>query len=115
MRVLYVATTGGKIYKLIDDGTAHVQAGAGIVADSVPRSEHDECVAKAAAVLRAVATASALRTATRRVRSPNVDFRLLHVPSQWPDGTFVSVHVVPETVPEHPAPVDCSTGVALLS
>lgn len=34
------------------------------------------------------ASASALRTATRRVRSPNVDFRLLHVPSQWPDGTF---------------------------
>ena len=47
---------------LLDGGTAHVQAGAGIVADSVPRTEHDECVAKATAALRAVATASALRT-----------------------------------------------------
>lgn len=46
---------------LLDGGTAHVQAGAGIVADSVPRTEHDECVAKATAALRAVATASALR------------------------------------------------------
>lgn len=46
---------------LIESGTAHVQAGAGIVADSVPRAEHDECVAKATAALRAIATASALR------------------------------------------------------
>ena len=44
------------------DGVAHVQAGAGIVADSVPRTEHEECVAKAAAALRAVATAGAMRT-----------------------------------------------------
>ncbi|MFC7488942.1 anthranilate synthase component I [Knoellia sp. CPCC 206453] len=49
---------------LIDGGTAHVQAGAGIVADSVPRNEHNECIAKATAVLRAVATASALRRVT---------------------------------------------------
>lgn len=49
---------------LIDSGTAHVQAGAGIVADSVPRTEHEECIAKATAVLRAVATGSALRTTT---------------------------------------------------
>jgi anthranilate synthase component 1 len=33
---------------------AYVQAGAGIVADSVPRREYEECVNKAAAVLRAV-------------------------------------------------------------
>lgn len=46
---------------LIRDGIAHVQAGAGIVADSVPEREHDECRNKAAAVLRAVATASTLR------------------------------------------------------
>ena len=46
------------------DGVAHVQAGAGIVADSVPRSEYEECVAKATAVLRAVATAAAMRTVT---------------------------------------------------
>ena len=42
---------------LLKDGLAHVQAGAGIVADSVPLSEHDECRNKAAAVLRAVAAA----------------------------------------------------------
>ena len=43
------------------DGTAYVQAGAGIVADSVPQLEHEECINKAAAVLRAVATAAGLR------------------------------------------------------
>lgn len=46
---------------VIRDGVAHVQAGAGIVADSVPESEHLECRNKAAAVLRAVAIASTLR------------------------------------------------------
>jgi anthranilate synthase component 1 len=46
---------------LLRDGTAHVQAGAGIVADSVPVKEDDECRNKAAAVLRAVATAATLR------------------------------------------------------
>jgi anthranilate synthase component I len=45
---------------LIRDGVAHVQAGAGIVADSDPISEDQECQNKAAAVLRAVAAASAL-------------------------------------------------------
>jgi anthranilate synthase component 1 len=38
-------------------GTAWVQAGAGVVADSVPAREYDECVAKAAAVLAAIAGA----------------------------------------------------------
>jgi len=51
---------------LIKDGVAHVQAGAGIVADSVPASEADECANKAAAVLRAVAAAATL-TASRPV------------------------------------------------
>ncbi len=45
-------------------GVAHVQAGAGIVADSVPAREQEECVAKATAALRAVATAAAMRTVT---------------------------------------------------
>lgn len=45
---------------LIKDGVAHVQAGAGIVADSVPESEAQECANKAAAVLRAVASAGTL-------------------------------------------------------
>jgi anthranilate synthase component I len=47
---------------VVKDGVAHVQAGAGIVADSVPASEYEETVNKAAAALRAVATAAALRT-----------------------------------------------------
>lgn len=38
---------------LIKDGTMYVQAGAGIVADSVPRSEHEECLNKARALVRA--------------------------------------------------------------
>ena len=48
---------------VIIDGTAHVQAGAGLVADSVPHSEFAECGNKAAAVLRAVAMASTMKTA----------------------------------------------------
>ncbi|MGY6498059.1 MAG: anthranilate synthase component I [Microcella sp.] len=43
------------------DGVARVQAGAGLVADSQPQAEFDETVAKAAAPLRAVAIANALR------------------------------------------------------
>ena len=46
---------------LIRDGRAYVQAGAGVVADSVPESEDAECRNKAAAVLRAVASAAGLR------------------------------------------------------
>lgn len=42
---------------LLRDGTAYVQAGAGIVADSDPASEDAECQNKAAAVLRALAIA----------------------------------------------------------
>jgi anthranilate synthase component 1 len=47
---------------VIKDGVAHVQAGGGIVADSVPAAEYEESVNKAAAALRAVATAVALRS-----------------------------------------------------
>ena len=43
-----------------DDGRASVQAGAGIVADSDPAAEDEECAAKAAAVLAAVAGARQL-------------------------------------------------------
>jgi len=44
-------------------GSAYVQAGAGIVADSDPADEQAECENKAAAVLRAVAAAETLRPA----------------------------------------------------
>jgi anthranilate synthase component 1 len=48
---------------VIKDGVVHVQAGAGLVADSVPETEYDECRNKAAAVLRAVAMAATMRPA----------------------------------------------------
>ncbi|MFF5568605.1 anthranilate synthase component I [Streptomyces sp. NPDC012623] len=48
---------------LLRDGTAYVQAGAGVVADSDPVSEDTECRNKAAAVLRAVHTANRLQDA----------------------------------------------------
>ena len=48
---------------VIKDGIAYVQAGAGIVADSDPASENQECINKAAAVLGAIATANAMANA----------------------------------------------------
>ena len=45
---------------VIKNSIAYVQAGAGVVADSVAASEDAECSAKAAAVLRAVAVANTL-------------------------------------------------------
>jgi anthranilate synthase component 1 len=38
---------------IVKDGKMYVQAGAGIVADSVPQSEHEECINKAKALFRA--------------------------------------------------------------
>jgi anthranilate synthase component 1 len=38
---------------VIKDGKMYVQAGAGIVADSVPQNEQTECVNKASALFRA--------------------------------------------------------------
>lgn len=43
------------------DGVAHVQVGAGIVADSVPAREYEETVNKAAALLRAVRAGETIR------------------------------------------------------
>lgn len=45
---------------LIYQGRAYVQAGAGVVADSIPESENLECINKAAAVLGAVSTAQVM-------------------------------------------------------
>ncbi|MDO8541282.1 MAG: anthranilate synthase component I [Opitutaceae bacterium] len=42
---------------LLKDGNIHIQAGAGIVADSVPSAEYHETVSKASALLKAVAMA----------------------------------------------------------
>jgi anthranilate synthase component I len=38
---------------MVKDGKVYVQAGAGIVADSDPESEQQECIAKAAGVFKA--------------------------------------------------------------
>jgi anthranilate synthase component 1 len=46
---------------VLHQGTAYVQAGGGLVADSDPLAEQAECENKAAAVLRAVAAAATLR------------------------------------------------------
>jgi anthranilate synthase component 1 len=40
---------------IVRDGFAHIQAGAGIVADSSPESEYEETLNKARALLRAAA------------------------------------------------------------
>jgi len=44
---------------VIHGSQVHIQAGAGIVADSIPANEHVECVNKATALFRAVALAEA--------------------------------------------------------
>lgn len=49
---------------VIKDGTAYVQAGAGIVADSIPENENTECKNKAAAVI------TALRRAAQQKETP---------------------------------------------
>jgi len=49
---------------VVKDGTMYVQAGAGLVADSKPESEHQECWNKARALLRAAE--EAVRFAARR-------------------------------------------------
>jgi anthranilate synthase component 1 len=49
---------------LLKDGTAYVQAGGGIVADSTPEYEDNESRSKAMAVLKAIAAARTVRTFT---------------------------------------------------
>ncbi len=49
---------------VVKDGTMYVQAGAGLVADSDPESEHQECVNKARALVRAAQ--EAVRFAARK-------------------------------------------------
>jgi anthranilate synthase component 1 len=69
----YISYTGNldlaiAIRTLVTKGdTIYVQAGAGIVADSVPEQEHAECVNKAGAVVSAVEMAR--RAANAQARS----------------------------------------------
>ena len=51
---------------LVKDGRMYVQAGAGIVADSSPKSEQQECVDKAKALFRAAEEAKRFASAARR-------------------------------------------------
>jgi anthranilate synthase component I len=51
---------------LVKDGVMHVQAGAGVVADSVPENEHAECVNKARALFRAADEAVRFSSQARR-------------------------------------------------
>jgi anthranilate synthase component 1 len=44
---------------VIKDGVAYLQAGGGIVADSVPESEYEESLNKAQALLTAISQAEA--------------------------------------------------------
>ncbi|GAA4830356.1 anthranilate synthase component I [Saccharopolyspora rosea] len=61
---------------LMRDGVAYVQAGGGIVADSDPVAEDNECLNKARAVLNAVATAETLHHPTdERRMGERVDHR----------------------------------------
>jgi anthranilate synthase component 1 len=51
---------------LVKDGTMYVQAGAGIVADSNPASEQQECINKAKALFRAAEEARRFASAAQR-------------------------------------------------
>ena len=64
---------------MIKDGTAYIQAGAGIVADSVPQLEYEETQHKAAAVVRAGTAASGMRAphAASNMRAPHAASRVL--------------------------------------
>ncbi|MFD1147471.1 anthranilate synthase component I [Saccharothrix hoggarensis] len=53
---------------LVRDGVAYVQAGGGIVADSDPVAEDNECLNKAGAVLSAIATAQTMAPAVDPAR-----------------------------------------------
>ena len=53
---------------LVKDGTMYVQAGAGIVADSNPDSEQQECVNKAKALFRAAEEARRFASAAKRAQ-----------------------------------------------
>ena len=51
---------------IVKDGRMYVQAGAGVVADSVPENEHQECVSKATALFRAAEEAVRFAGLARR-------------------------------------------------
>ena len=56
---------------LVKDGMLHVQAGAGVVYDSIPENEQQECINKAKAVVRAAEEAVRLANGSKGSRSGN--------------------------------------------
>ncbi|MEQ1576159.1 MAG: anthranilate synthase component I [Hyphomicrobium sp.] len=56
---------------LVKDGMLHVQAGAGVVYDSIPENEQQECINKAKAVVRAAEEAVRLVNGPKSGRSGN--------------------------------------------
>jgi anthranilate synthase component I len=56
---------------IVKDGVMHVQAGAGVVYDSVPENEQQECINKAKALVRAAQ--EAIRLATRQSKQTNTN------------------------------------------
>lgn len=56
---------------VLKDGHAYVQAGAGIVADSVPESEHQECVNKAMGMMKAIRLAGQARITPSDLNLPS--------------------------------------------
>jgi anthranilate synthase component 1 len=66
---------------VIKDGIMHVQAGAGIVADSIPEYEQAECEAKAGALI--AAAREALRVATEPGHGKCGQWQRLRLPSLW--------------------------------
>jgi anthranilate synthase component I len=55
---------------LVKDGVLHVQAGAGLVYDSIPENEQQECINKAKALVRAAEEAVRLAGKRMKQRSP---------------------------------------------
>lgn len=53
---------------VVKDGTMYIQAGAGIVADSVPQLEYEECHHKARALFRAAEEAARFASAAKRAQ-----------------------------------------------
>ena len=51
---------------IVKDGKMYVQSGAGVVADSIPEKEHEECIAKARALFRAAEEAVRFASAVGR-------------------------------------------------
>jgi anthranilate synthase component 1 len=54
---------------ILKDGMIHVQSGAGIVHDSIPENEQQECINKAKAVVRAAE--EAVRFASKGTATPD--------------------------------------------